>query len=488
MSFPNEYVHVSPMNEKFTISTEHRCTWRENLGKNVSSPHSKHDWKKPEVKVFPDVLSAFGNTPLIKLDKIPRQAGLKCNIYAKCEFLSPGGSVKDRVVRRIFEDSERQGILKPGMTVIEASSGNTGIALALVSAVKGYKCVIVMSEKTSQEKEAVIRSLGARVVRVSVELPSHPDGPHATACRLRQEIPNSIILDQLSNPGNPLTHYDVTAEEILYQLDNKVDMIVLGAGTGGTMTGIGRKFREVSPHTKIVGIDPEGSPFAVPASLNETDVTFFEVEGFGFETVPSALDRSVCDFWVKTNDPESFRMARRLIREEGLLAGATSGAALAAALNLAKDLDEGQNVVLFFPDSIRNYLTKFVSDQWMEAKGFQPCLNRNDLWWWEHRVSALKLQKPLTVRCNDSIGRILVLLEETDSTGAAVLKSDGSLLGITTLQQITNKLISGEWDEADTIEKHTIKIFHKLDKDAILGRVSRVLEKDPFVLVVETTG
>lgn len=366
--FKTNLTFWSPLNDSFGLpDKKSKCTWSRNCNKETT-PHSIHDWKRT-TKILPNVLAAIGNTPLIKLNKIPKAAGLKCNVYAKCEFFNPGGSVKDRIGYRLVEDAEQQGILKPGYTIIEPTSGNTGIGIALAAAVKGYRCVIVMSEKMSNEKVSVLTALGAEIVRTPVTADSDSaDGMFGVTHKLKKEIPNSVILDQYSNPANPLAHYDTTAEEIYDQCDNKVDMIVIGAGTGGTVAGIGRKFKEISPDTVIVGVDPQGSILALPEKLNDTDVTFYEVEGIGYDFLPTVLDRSVVDVWVKTNDKESLPMARRLIREEGLLVGSSSGAAVHAMIEVAKDLKEDQNVVVILPDSIRNYITKFISDQWMEAR------------------------------------------------------------------------------------------------------------------------
>ncbi|XP_060531256.1 cystathionine beta-synthase-like [Cylas formicarius] len=482
-------VYVSPLNERFAVpDAPKKCLWKESLGKNIPSPHTRENWKH-NYKIYPDVLSLIGNTPMVKLNKIPKEYGLTCNVFVKCEFLNPGGSVKDRMAKRVFEDAEKQGLIHPGMTIIEPSSGNTGIAVALISAIKGYKCVIVMSEKISQEKEAVITSLGATVVRVPVTEDSFsPNGLFGTVARLRQEIPNSFVFDQFSNPSNPLTHYDTTAEEILDQLDNKVDLIVFGGGTGGTITGIGRKFREISPNTKIVGFDPEGSQFAYPPELNRSDTKFWEVEGMGYEFIPATLDQAVCDYWIKTTDMEALPLARKLMRDEGLLVGMSAGAGLAAAIKVGKELKAGQNVVVILPDSIRNYMTKFVSDQWMEAKGYQPCVNKLNLWWWDKKVSDLKYKKALTVSADEPLANVLDVLKRNNAPGACVLNRDGTLLGTVTTQAVRNKLISGTASSDDPITRFTVRVLPKLDINSSLGRASRILEKDPFAIVIEIRG
>merc|ERR1712186_73261 len=229
---------------------------------------------------MPSVLYNIGNTPLIRINKITKTEGLECDMLAKCEFFNAGGSVKDRIGLRMVEDAEASGLLKPGDTIIEPTSGNTGIGLALAGAVKGYRTIIVLPEKMSAEKVMVLRALGAEIVRTPTSATwDSPESHISVAQRLNKQLPNSIILDQYRNAGNPLAHYDTTAEEIIEQCGGIVDMVVLGAGTGGTISGIGRKMKEKCPDCIVVGVDPEGSLLAQPEDLNKTDVTYYEVEG-----------------------------------------------------------------------------------------------------------------------------------------------------------------------------------------------------------------
>ncbi|CAB4010831.1 cystathionine beta-synthase isoform X1 [Paramuricea clavata] len=332
-----------------------KCTWH--LGSETSDSPHYHERKVKTSKIMSNILEGIGDTPLVKINRIGKSLGLKCEILVKCEYFNSGGSVKDRIGLRMVEDAERKGILKPGTTLIEPTSGNTGIGLALAAAVKGYRCIIVMPEKMSREKVDVLRALGAEIVRTpSLAGYDAPESHIGVAQRLNKEIADSLILDQYRNAGNPLAHYDSTAEEILDQCDGKLDMVVIGAGTGGTVTGIARKIKEKSPNCKIIGVDPYGSVLAEPSELNETDVTLYQVEGIGYDFIPTVLDRSLVDKWVKTEDKESFLMARRLIREEGLLCGGSSGTAMVAAMKAAKDLEEGQRCVVILPDSVRNYM------------------------------------------------------------------------------------------------------------------------------------
>lgn len=275
-------------------------------------------------------------------------------------------------------DAEEAGILTPGCTIIEPTSGNTGVGLAMACAVKNYKCIIVMPEKMSDEKVSTLKALGAQIIRTPTEAAfDTPESLIAVAQKLKKLIPGSHILDQYRNAGNPLAHYDGTGAEILAQTNNDVDYVVLTAGTGGTVTGIGRKIKEGQPSCKVIAVDPYGSSLSRPESLNETDTTFYEVEGIGYDFIPTVLDHSVVDQWVKSEDLHSFKMGRRLQSEEGLLCGGSSGAVVHAAIELARGLDASKKIVVVLPDSIRNYMSKFIVDSWLEARDLKPSVNVN---------------------------------------------------------------------------------------------------------------
>ncbi|XP_030753395.1 cystathionine beta-synthase-like [Sitophilus oryzae] len=479
-------VFHSPINDVIAPPNKpSKCTWNRINDKTQINPHSTHEWRRTS-KILPDILKTIGNTPLVKLNKIPQHEGIKANVYVKCEYFNPGGSVKDRIGYRMVKDAEEQGLLKPGCTIIEPSSGNTGIGLALAAAVKGYRCIIVMSEKMSNEKVSTLKALGAEIVRTPVNQDSNsPTGMFGTTHKLHEQIPNSVILDQYSNPGNPLAHYDTTAEEIYDQCDKNVDMLVMGAGTGGTVTGIGRKFKEISPKTILVGADPYGSVLAVPDSLNKTDIDFYEVEGIGYDFIPTVLDRAVVDRWVKTSDKESLLMARRLIQEEGLLCGSSSGAAVVAGLKAAKALKEGQNVVILLPDSIRNYITKFISDQWMEAREFVPSENTEHHWWWDKKVTDLELATLQTASAATTCDRALQLMKKLAVDQIPVVESNGEIVGMITLQLLLTRIVDKKIQPSDPIDSIVMRIYPKLYNTANLGLVSRVLEKEPYVLILK---
>ena len=311
------------------------------------------------------ILSTIGDTPVVKINKVAKE--LDCNLFAKCEFFNPGGSVKDRIGWKMVEDAEKSGRIKPGDTLIEPTSGNTGQGLALAAAVKGYKCIITMPEKMSQEKQIVLESLGAKIVRTPTEaLSSDPDSHISVAKKLQKEIKNSHILDQYSNPSNPNAHYEGTAEEIIKDFGSDLDMIVISVGTGGTITGVAKRLKKELPNIKVVGADPVGSILG-----GGDEISSYLVEGIGYDFFPDVLDNNLIDQYIKTHDEESFIMARRLIKEEGLLCGGSCGATMVAALQAASELKPGQNCLVILADSIRNYMTKFPRDEWMKHNGFK---------------------------------------------------------------------------------------------------------------------
>ncbi|POM80042.1 Cystathionine beta-synthase, partial [Phytophthora palmivora] len=297
----------------------------------ASSASNESSLPPAALKILPDIMAAIGQTPMVRINNVGKKAHLQCELLAKCEFFNAGGSVKDRIGRRMVEDAEAAGRIKPGDTLIEPTSGNTGIGLALASAIKGYRCIITLPEKMSLEKVNILKALGAEIIRTPTEAAwDSPESHIGIAKRLQAELPNAHILDQYANPSNPLAHYDGTAEEILDQCDGKVDMVVMGVGTGGTISGIAKKLKEKCPDVIVVGVDPEGSILAQPESLNDKNrLQPYKVEGIGYDFIPDVLDRSLVDRWEKTNDQESFIMSRRLIREEGLLCGGSSGSAMA---------------------------------------------------------------------------------------------------------------------------------------------------------------
>ncbi|MFT5059349.1 MAG: cystathionine beta-synthase, partial [Planctomycetota bacterium] len=291
-----------------------------------------------------NILDSVGTTPLVKLQRLGKETG--CEFLVKCEFMNPGGSVKDRIAHRMVQEAEKSGRIKPGDTLIEATSGNTGIGMAMAAAVGGYRMVITMPEKMSHEKQVVLEALGAEIIRTPNEAAWDADDSHiGVAKELQRIIPNSHILNQYGNDDNPLAHYYGTGQEILDQTDGgKFDYMLSSAGTGGTLSGIAKRLKEDAPNVEIVGVDPVGSILAGPS-----EITPYKVEGIGYDFIPDVLDLNLVDRWMKTEDRESFLVARQLIRKEGLLCGGSSGSAMAAALTLAKEVGPGKRMVIILP-------------------------------------------------------------------------------------------------------------------------------------------
>ena len=320
--------------------------------------------------IYSNILETIGQTPIVKLNQIGKD--LPCELYAKCEYFNPGGSVKDRVAYRMIIEAEKEGRIKPGDIIIEPTSGNTGIGLALAGAVKGYKVIIVMPKKMSQEKQVVLERLGAQIIRTPTEAAfDAPDSHISVANRLAKKLPNAHVLDQYKNRNNPDAHYYGTAEEIIADFPDGLDCVVMGVGTGGTLSGTAKRLKEVWPRIKIIGVDPVGSILAGGDSVHA-----YHVEGIGYDFFPDVFDPTIVDEFFKSNDTDSLRMARRLIQEEGLLCGGSSGSAVCALLHVAAFLKQGQKALVILPDSIRNYLGKHANNHWLKETGFEDIIEK----------------------------------------------------------------------------------------------------------------
>ena len=430
------------------------CVWLNEPANNtnkevIHKPHQTH------ARVFNDISEVIGNTPMVRLNSIPKSYGLKCEIYAKCEFLNPGGSVKDRIGQRMIEDSEKLGLIKPGYTLIEATSGNAGIGLCLVAAVKGYKMIITLPEKMSQEKVNVMKGLGAEIIRTPTEAAwDSPESHIEVAKRIRDQLPNSVILDQYNNSSNPLAHYNHTGQEIVDQSQGKLDYFFSALGTGGTMTGCASKIKEAFPNCKCIGIDPHGSILAMPEDLNTIQASY-HVEGIGYDFIPNTCVRSFVDDWIKTDDQESFEMARRLIQEEGLLVGGSSGSAVSAAIKYAlkHNLNENHKLVVILPDSVRNYINKFLSDDWMIEKGFmsneQYLDNNNKLY--GKTVKDLSLEAIRPFDKNLSVGLAFDLFEK----GIEVIPivEDKKVRGVLYANKFLGPVQAKKLSDTDSVER-----------------------------------
>lgn len=366
---------------------------------------------------FNNILRAIGHTPLVRLNRIA--AGIPSPIFVKAEILNPGGSVKDRIGLAMIEAAEREGLLKPGGTIVEATAGNTGVGLALAAAVKGYRLIVVMPDKMSEDKVSLLRAYGAEVVITPTNVPADsPDSYNGVADRLAREINGAFRPNQFANPNNPLTHYLATGPEIWEDSQGQVEVFVAGMGTGGTISGIARFLKEKNPNITIVGADPEGS------ILSGDSPRSYKVEGIGEDFIPKTFNRQIVDEMIRVSDKGSFNTARRLARLEGILAGGSSGTALAAALKYAQRLPRPKNIVVLLPDTGRNYLTKIFSDRWMQENGFWEDRTQQPLSVGDILRAKTDLPPLIFVRPQDKVGRAIQLMQLFNISQMPVLDED----------------------------------------------------------------
>jgi cystathionine beta-synthase len=411
------------------------------------------------------ILDHVGRTPLVPLRRL--NEGLRATICAKVEGLNPGGSIKDRVAIAMIAEAERQGWLRPGGTIIEATAGNTGIGLAMAAAVKGYRCIFVMPDKMSGEKIRLLGAYGAEIVITPTSVP--PDSPESyngVADRLSREIPDAWRPNQFANLANPEVHYVTTGPEIWEQSEGRITAFVAGCGTGGTISGVGRFLKEKNPEVKVIGADPEGS------ILSGDSPGSWKVEGIGEDFVPRTLNSQVVDEWIRVSDAESFHMARALARKEGILAGGSSGTALAAALRFARRLGSDDLVVVLCPDTGRNYLSKFFDDQWMADNRLswdpQPANSVGDL---------LRFRGPrelTTITPEATVTSAVELMQDTGISQLPVLR-DGVSVG--SIQEVTLARILHDRGDPETVKVETVmaRPLPQLDVSTQLDEAYRLL-------------
>lgn len=430
-------------------------------------------------KIYDSILEAIGNTPMVRLRSVGKDTG--CEFLAKCEYLNAGGSVKDRIGRRMLEEAQKSGRIKPGDTLIEPTSGNTGIGLALAAAVHGYRMIITMPEKMSREKQVVLEALGAEIIRTPTEAAwDAPESHIGVARQLQKILPNAHILDQYGNPDNPAAHYNGTAEEILAQTDGKLDYCVMTAGTGGTISGVAKKLKEKVKGVKIVGVDPVGSILAGPGPIGS-----YKVEGIGYDFIPDVLDRSLVDEWVKTEDRPSFLMARRLIRQEGLLCGGSSGSVVWAAKQIARRVGPGKRFVVLLPDSVRNYMTKFMDDRWMKENGFTESQ-------WETNtigdtLRSLPRRKVVSATSADTVADSVMLMKEHGISQLPIV--DGEVLvGIVTESDLLSKLVDGRATLSSAVAEVMFRNVTTVKTSEDAGKLLEIFAKGMVGLVVDDKG
>ncbi len=427
---------------------------------------------------YGNVLEAIGHTPNIRLARLSPKAG--ADIYAKCEFLNPGGSVKDRMALHIIRKAMERGDIKPGGVIVENTSGNTGVGLALIAAVYGCRLIVTMPDKMSQEKIDILRALGAKVVVTPTNVPAdHPESYYETAKRIAREIPGAFYVNQYHNPENIEAHYLTTGPEIWEDMEGKIDAVVIGMGTGGSISGVGKFLKEKAPRVQVIGVDPVGSVFYDLFKHDKmTTPKVYKVEGIGEDMACDALDFSVVDDVYQVTDKECFLMTRRLAREEGLFAGGSSGAALAVAVKVAQKLGPGKNVVVIMPDAGNRYLSRVYNDEWMRVNGFLEDEEEKSV----QDVIANKKPSVLWAAEQDEISSAVEFLRKNDISQAPVHDAAGRLTGCVTESAVLSALVAGS-PPTTKVGSVMTKRPAVVDPHTPLSTVSEMLLGQPVVLV-----
>jgi len=432
-----------------------------------------------------NILEAIGRTPLVRLNRIAQ--GLRPQIYVKADYINPGGSVKDRIGVTMIDDAEKRGLLKPGGTIIEGTSGNTGMGLALVAAVRGYKMVFTITDKQSKEKVDLLKALGAEVIvcPTAVE-PDDPRSYYSVAKKLAREISNSFYPNQYDNPMNPEAHYKTTGPEIWEDSEGKITHFVCGMGTGGTISGVGKYLKETNPAIKIIGVDPEGSLYYDFHKTGQvTRARTYVVEGIGEDFFPTTMDLKILDDVLQVNDEECFVVARRLVKQEGLFTGGSGGGCISAALKLAKSLTEKDFVVAFLPDTGMRYLSKVYNDEWMRERGYVDsavAITAAEVVNAKHRAG--KVRELVVARPYQTVFHALKTMQEQDISQIPIFE-DSTPIGTVYEDQILTLALQGKDLRKLVVREVMSAPLPKIPKTAPVERVTRILSHENPAVFVE---
>jgi cystathionine beta-synthase len=431
-----------------------------------------------------NVLAAIGRTPLVRLQKVvgPDDA----TVLVKLEYMNPGGSIKDRMALFILEKAEREGLLRRGSTIVENTSGNTGVAVAMAAAIHGYRCVFTIPDKMSKEKQDTLKAFGAQVVVTPTNVPADsPESYYSVAKRIAAETPNSFYLNQYHNPDNVEAHYRLTAPEIWEQVEGRLDAFVAGLGTGGTMSGCGRFFKERNPRILNVGVDPVGSVYHSMFKTGKlSDPRVYKIEGIGEDMMCGAMDLKVLDDVRQVDDRQAFTMARRLAREEGIFAGGSSGAAVHVAAQLARELGRGKVILVPLPDGGRAYVSKFYSDEWMRDNGFPLGTGGEGI------ASATvgdvlgrRRGAVITARKGDKVEAVIKKMRENDISQMPVLEPDGRCIGMIHEYDLLNFLIEGKHRLSEVVEPLVQPLQGVVTPTTAIGRLRDIFNDDNVAVV-----
>ena len=429
-----------------------------------------------------DLTQAIGHTPIVKLNRVTENC--ESEIYVKIEYMNPAGSMKDRVGLNLIEDAERRGMLGPGGVIVEATSGNTGAGLAMVAAIRGYKCIFVMPDKMSNEKIDALRAYGAKVIvcPTAVE-PSDPRSYYSVARRTVEETPGAFYANQYHNPANPEAHYISTAPEIWEQTDGDFDAFIGGMGTGGTLSGCGRYFKEKKPGIKIVGVDPIGSLYYEYVKTGRLTKAFsYYVEGIGEDFLPSTMNLDILDDVVQVDDRECFMMTRELVRREGIFCGGSCGAAVAGAIKYAQKLEKPEKILVLLPDNAQKYLSKIFNDEWMKSNGF---LSDDDTEGTVAHVLRSRGGELFTVRKNASVRDVVKLLKDKSISQVPVLDDNGRHCGVVSEIDLLNYLVEHEGEVDQPVSELASADYATVTPHTRLALLKNIFNDAKVVLVVD---